>query len=81
MAPRSAMTDFPDACGRTRAATMALYRQLVVTLVVLIALAGFALVIRWDMSRECVRWATRVDSTGGATYQTSVCAEYRPKGR
>jgi len=76
------MTDFPGRLRQGHAQRPWRFTdKLLVTLVVLIALAGLALVIRWDMSRECVRWATRVDSTGGATYQTSVCAEYRPKGR
>ena len=51
--------------------------KLVAALVVLIVLAVLALLIRWDLRRECVRWATRIESTGYDVYQTSVCAEYR----
>ena len=51
--------------------------KLVATLVVLVVLAALVLLIRWDSRRECVRWATRIDSTGYAAYQSSVCVEYR----
>jgi hypothetical protein len=51
--------------------------KLTLAMLVLIVLAGLALLIRWDLNRECVRWATRVESTGFDAYQTSVCAEYR----
>jgi hypothetical protein len=59
------------------AAAVALHRKLVATLIVVIVLAALVLLIRWDLRRECVRWATRIDSTGYAAYQTSVCVEYR----
>jgi hypothetical protein len=51
--------------------------KLVMTFVVFIVLTGLALLIRWDLRRECIRWTTRVESTGYDAYQTSVCAEYR----
>lgn len=38
--------------------------KLTLAVLVLIVVAGLALLIRWDMSRECVRWATRIESTG-----------------
>ena len=51
--------------------------KLVATLVVLVVLAALVLLIRWDLRRECVRWA-RIDSSMGYTArQRSVCVEYR----
>ena len=45
--------------------------------VIVLLVVGVALLVRWDLRRECVRWTTRVESTGTDVYQTAVCAEYR----
>jgi len=43
-------------------------------------IASFVALIRWDMGRECVRWATRFDTNDSrVVYRTQVCAEFRPR--
>jgi hypothetical protein len=42
-------------------------------------IASIVAVILWEMSRECVRWSTRVDANRAGTYLTKVCAEFAPR--
>ena len=53
--------------------------KLTLAVLVTLVLVALGLLVRWDMSRECVRWATRIDSDGAGAYQTGVCAEYQPR--
>jgi hypothetical protein len=51
-----------------------------VAVLVLGVVASFVALIRWEMSRECVRWSTRFDATrSGVIRRTQVCAESRPR--
>jgi hypothetical protein len=56
-------------------------RDIAVIIVIAISvIASFVALIRWEMGRECVRWATRFDTTeGGVVYRTQVCAEFRSR--
>lgn len=54
-----------------------LSEKLTLAVVIIFVLVGIGFLVRWDLRRECVRWVTRVESTGTDVYQTAVCAEYR----
>jgi len=52
----------------------------VIIVIVIGVIASLVALIRWEMSREGVRWSTRFDATkGGGFHRTEVCAEFRPR--
>ena len=50
-----------------------------ITAIAIGVLVSVVALIRWDLSRECVRWSTRFDASRGGIYRTEVCAEFRPR--
>jgi hypothetical protein len=43
-------------------------------------LVSFVALVQWELSRECVRWSTRIDIDSlGNVSRTKVCAEFRPR--
>ncbi len=52
---------------------------LIIALALSVLISVVAL-IQWELSRECVRWSTRIDMDDlGRVYRTKVCAEFRPR--
>ena len=52
----------------------------VVIVIVIAVLASLVALIGWEMSRECVRWATRLDAQySGGFRHTQVCVEFGPR--
>jgi hypothetical protein len=48
--------------------------------IAIVLLVFFVALIRWDSSRECIRWSTRIDIDDlGNVRHTKVCAESQPR--
>ena len=53
----------------------------VIAALVIVVIASIVALVRWDMGRECVRWATRIDALDGVSYSNYVCVEFAPRDR